>query len=72
MAKRMSGWDHFAYFLLVIGAVNWGLVGISRLVGNNFDLIASWLPGWLANSIFALVGVAGFYAVYTWVKLASR
>ena len=71
MAKRMSGWDHFAYFLLVVGAVNWGLFGISRFFGNGFDLI-SWLPGWLANSIFTLVGIAGFYAVYTWVKIASR
>lgn len=70
MAK-MSGVDWAAYILLVVGGVNWGIYGISRFAGKAFDLV-SWLPSWLANTVFALVGIAGLYGIVTGIKLVSR
>lgn len=71
MSKRMKWFDHLAYFLLVLGAFNWGIFGFSRFIGKPFDLV-SWMPMWLANSVFVIVGLAGLFAIYTWIKLVMK
>ena len=52
------GLDCFALTLVIIGAVNWGLIGFFQL-----DLVA-WLFGnlsWISRIIYALVGLCGLY-----------
>ena len=53
--------DTLALILAIIGAVNWGLVGIFR-----FDLVA-WIFGGqtagLSRVIFTLVGLAGLWCI---------
>ena len=53
--------DTLALILSIIGAVNWGLVGIFR-----FDLVA-WLfggqTGLVSRIIYTLVGLAGLWCV---------
>ena len=53
--------DTLALILSIIGAVNWGLVGISQ-----FDLVA-WLfggqTGLVSRIIYTLVGLAGLWCV---------
>ncbi|MBE6020948.1 MAG: DUF378 domain-containing protein [Firmicutes bacterium] len=47
--------------LIIIGALNWGLIGFF-----GFDLVASIFGGQLSlisRIIFAVVGVAGIYAI---------
>lgn len=47
--------------LIIIGALNWGLIGFF-----GFDLVASIFGGQLSlisRIIFAIVGVAGIYAI---------
>jgi len=49
-----------AFILVIIGGLNWGLVGFL-----NFDLVA-WLLGagsTLANIVYDLVGLAALYTV---------
>ena len=49
-------WDYCSLTLVIIGAVNWGLIGFFR-----FDLV-NFLFGnlsWLSRVIYALVGIAG-------------
>ena len=48
--------------LIVIGALNWGLVGLFQ-----FDLVAFLLgPGsMLSRVVYVLVGLAGVIAIYT-------
>ena len=56
----MKWFDNTALTLVIIGAVNWLLVGIFR-----FDLVA-FLFGemsWLSRIIYALVGIAGLYII---------
>ena len=50
--------DIVALILIIIGAINWGLIGFFR-----FDLIASLFGQLSAISriIYAIVGVAGIY-----------
>ena len=51
-----------ALILVIIGAINWGLVGISP----NFDLVAligGGKEGVLAKIIYILVGISGIIAI---------
>jgi uncharacterized membrane protein YuzA (DUF378 family) len=53
--------------LVVIGAINWGLVGFFQ-----FDLIAAIFGGmssWVSRVIYALVGLAGLYALSFYARL---
>ena len=50
--------DYTLLTLVIIGAINWGLIGFFR-----FDLVA-FLFGdmsWLTRIIYALVGIGGLY-----------
>ncbi|MCC8029972.1 MAG: DUF378 domain-containing protein [Lachnospiraceae bacterium] len=54
--------------LVILGAVNWGLVGFFR-----FNLI-SYLFGnmtWLTRIIYALVGLSGLYMISAFGRLRS-
>ncbi|MFA5019879.1 MAG: DUF378 domain-containing protein [Candidatus Pacearchaeota archaeon] len=63
MAKNWIDW--VAIVLVIIGAVNWGLVGI-----GNWDLvdIVFGSVAWLAKAVYILVGLAGLYMIYTSTK----
>ncbi len=47
--------------LIIIGAINWGLVGLF-----NYDLVAALFGSGsaLSDLIYALVGLAGIYALF--------
>lgn len=52
--------DYTALTLVIIGAINWGLIGFFR-----FDLVA-WLFGsltLLTRIIYAIVGISGLYCI---------
>ncbi|MBF8263899.1 MAG: hypothetical protein HW387_1564 [Parachlamydiales bacterium] len=55
--------------LLVIGALNWGLIGFFKynLIANLFGGEASAV----ARIIFSLVGLAGLYAITCFCKACS-
>ena len=51
-----KGLDYTLLTLVIIGAINWGLIGFFQL-----DLVA-WIFGnlsWLSRIIYALVGICG-------------
>lgn len=60
--------DWLAMVLVIVGGVNWGLVGLF-----NFDLVATLFGDMSAISriVYSLVGFAAVYLVYTAVKLAG-
>jgi len=52
--------DKLALLLVIIGALNWGLIGLFR-----FDLVAALFGGQdalFSRIIYSLVGVAGLYS----------
>ena len=65
---NVTFWDYTSLTLVIIGAVNLGLVGLFR-----FDLV-SFLFGnmsWLSRVIYALVGLAGLYLLSMYGKIGN-
>jgi hypothetical protein len=56
MARNILGW--ITAILVIIGAINWGLVGILdfNLVSSIFGSIA-----WLETIIYILIGLSGIW-----------
>jgi len=63
--NKMTPLGTVAFILVVIGALNWGLVGIF-----NFDLVSFLLGDMstLARIVYALVGLSGLYMIVTAAK----
>lgn len=64
----MKWFDNTALTLVIIGAVNWLLVGIFR-----FDLVAFLFGNltWLSRIIYALVGLFGLYLISMYGRIQS-
>ena len=63
-----KGLDYTLLTLVIIGAINWGLIGFFR-----FDLVA-FLFGemsWLSRIIYGLVGISGLYLVSAYGRIRS-
>lgn len=56
----MKWFDNTALTLVIIGAVNWLLIGLFR-----FDLVAFLFGNmsWLSRIIYVVVGLAGLYLI---------
>jgi uncharacterized protein len=64
MAKR-SALDLIALILLIIGGINWGLVGFF-----NYDLVAKIFGAMstITTIIYVLVGLSGLWTIYYLTK----
>jgi uncharacterized membrane protein YuzA (DUF378 family) len=64
----MSTLDWISMVLLIIGGVNWGLVGLA-----DFNLVAALFGDGSALSriIYILVGLSALWCIYTATKLGS-
>lgn len=61
--------DTIIALLLVIGGLNWGLVGLF-----NFDLVATLLGGgtMFARIVYIVVGLSAFYQMLQWKAIQRR
>jgi hypothetical protein len=68
-ARRLHALDWIAMVLMIIGGINWGLVGLM-----NIDLVATVFGEMSTASrvIYALVGLSALYSIYTLSKMASE
>lgn len=66
---KMNIIDKIAYVLVVIGGLNWGLVGFFKY--NLVDKIFGVESG-ASRVVYAVVGLAALYMIYTFVKLMGR
>lgn len=58
----MKALDVLAAVLVIVGAVNWGLVGMAK-----FNLVAALFGQTiLASIVYSLVGLAGVYLIGRW------
>jgi uncharacterized protein len=69
MMTKLNFWDWLALILVIIGALNWGLVGFF-----NWDLVAAIFGNMsmLSRIIYALVGIAGVYMIFLSVCLEKK
>ena len=61
--------DYTLLTLVIIGAINWGLIGLFR-----FDLVAFIFGdmSWLSRIVYTLVGTCGLYLISFFMKLSDR
>lgn len=66
--RNMKNVDMIATILVIVGAFNWGLIGLF-----DFDLI-DYVFGrtWLDRLIYVLMGFAAIYKVVNWETLKTR
>ena len=62
----MKALKMIAWWLLIIGGLNWGLVGIGGFAGSNWNvvnIIFGSLP-WLEWLIYVLVGLSALWLIF--------
>lgn len=69
IGRSMKTLDVIAAILLVIGGLNWGLVGIA-----DFNLVTYVLGSMiaLARIVFVIVGLAALYQIFQWKAIQKR
>lgn len=72
---RVNYFDWLAVLLIVVGAINWGLVGIAHFAtdGANWNIVNILLGGtaWAEFGVYSLVGLAGLYGIYFAYRLTT-
>ena len=65
----MKGLDYTLLTLVIIGAINWGLIGFFQ-----FDLVAFIFGNmsWLSRIIYTLVGLSGLYMISAYGRIRSN
>ena len=64
----MKTLDFIAEILLIIGALNLGIMGLT-----NFNVIeAVFQMCALVNIVYAIVGIAGIYKIFQWKAMRMR
>lgn len=68
-AVKMSSLDTLAMILVVVGAVNWGLVGLL-----NLNLVSTLLGSGslLEKLVYVLVGVGGVLVLWKWYGMKKQ
>lgn len=64
-----------ATLLVVVGAVNWGLVGLGALMGySDWNLVQMLLGSWpvVVNLVYVLVGLSGLWLLWDWYAKMSK
>lgn len=67
MINKLNSIDWIAIVLVIIGGLNWGLIGFF-----GFDLVERILGLWpvVVRVIYALVGISAVYMIYTSTKIS--
>ena len=65
----MKSLDVLIAILLVVGGLNWGMVGLF-----NFDLVATLLGqmSTLSRVVYAVVGISAIYYLLAWKSIRRR
>lgn len=66
----MRATHKIAFILLIIGGLNWGLVGLGEWFGGNWNVVNLLLGSWPAVEalVYVLVGVSALVLVFTHKK----
>lgn len=76
---RINGWDWLSLLLVIVGAINWGVIGVTSLTDTRFNMVDAasevvFQPGvaeTVAALVYVLVGIAGVYLLYTGYKMSK-
>lgn len=64
-SKGPGAVDYLTFILVIVGAINWGLVGLL-----GFDLVASLFGemSMITRIVYDLVGISGIYCIFILMK----
>ena len=67
--RGMNAIDWIAMILLIIGGINWGLVGLA-----DIDLVATLFGegSTLSRIVYVLVGLSALWCIFTATRLGTR
>lgn len=67
--NKLSVLDWIALILIIVGGINWGLVGVF-----GFDLVAAIFGAMsvISKIVYVLVGLAGIYTIFILGKLGKK
>ena len=67
--NKLNALVMIAFILIIIGGLNWGLVGVF-----SFDLVAAIFGAMtiISRIVYTLVGIAAIYTAITLPKLAKK
>lgn len=73
-ASTMKWVELVATLLVVVGAVNWGLVGLGGFMGANWNVVNMLLGSmpqveWV---VYVLVGASGLWLLWDWYSKMSK
>ncbi|WP_101294477.1 DUF378 domain-containing protein [Halegenticoccus soli] len=63
---RATFLDWISLALVIVGAINWGLVGLGEFAGSNWNLVNlvfGSVPA-IEAAVYVVVGLAGLYELY--------
>ena len=65
----MKWFDNTALTLVIVGAVNWFLIGVFR-----FDLVAYLLGNlsWFSRIIYTIIGICGLYLITLYGRIRDN
>ena len=67
--NKLNALDMIAFILVIVGGLNWGLVGVF-----SFDLVATIFGAMtiISRIVYTLVGIAAIYTAIILPKLAKK
>lgn len=71
--KDMKSFEMLGWWLVIVGALNWGLVGLGVLMGNSgWNVVNMVFGSWpmVENVVYLLVGLSGVWLL--WAKLSGK
>ena len=60
--SRLKQYETLAWWLVIVGALNWGLYGLGMLLGGSaWNVVGMLLGSWpmVENVVYVLVGLSG-------------
>lgn len=62
-----------AMVLLIVGGLNWGLVGLGGFLGQNLNVVNMLLGSWpqVEWVVYILVGLAAVWSIFSCKKMCS-
>jgi len=73
--KKYCTFGSIFYALMVVGAINWGLVGLGWLVGSGADwnvvhaLLSKWMT--VEGVVYVLVGLGGVWGLISYKECCA-
>ena len=64
--KNGCTWSWLAWLLVIIGAINWGLVGLGNFFSSNWNVVNLLLGRWMVveNIVYIIVGICGVILIF--------